>query len=207
MSIFKDFDLFISSLFFENGHFVWENNGFTNLMDKGVPEFIVGIALLIFSVWLWGKVLCKVLWGIDNKVVMLTTGTMFLGTGLVVNGIFKSFWGRARPEDIIEFGGAKSFSAPFVIADQCKWDCSFISGHTAVAFWTLSLALLAPKKYRNMVICGALIFGTLMGIIRIGQGAHFFSDVLVSAVINVTIILLMYKKLYGKFVNPFFHGQ
>lgn len=198
MAIFKDFDLFISRLFFENGHFVWENNSFTNLMDKGAPEFLVFIAMLIFGIWLLGKISCKVLWGIDNKVVLLTTGTMFLGTGLVVNGIFKSFWGRARPEDIIEFGGDKIFSAPFVIADQCKWDCSFVSGHTAVAFWTLSLALLAPKKYRNMAICGALVFGTLMGIIRIGQGAHFFSDVLVSAVINVMIITWMYKKLYVK---------
>jgi lipid A 4'-phosphatase len=32
-----------------------------------------------------------------------------IGPGLVVHGVFKDNWGRARPHDVIEFGGAKAF--------------------------------------------------------------------------------------------------
>lgn len=68
-------------------------------------------------------------------------------TFLIVNGIFKTFWGRARPRDIDLFGGSKAFSLPLEISNQCAWDCSFMSGHTAVAFWLLAPALLAPKSF------------------------------------------------------------
>lgn len=198
MSLFKQADIQISRYFFENGNFRWENNFFADLMDKGIPEVLVGIALLIFVVWLYGKLSCKTCFGIDTKVMFLTSGTMFLGPILIVNGIFKSFWGRARPYDVIEFGGEKRFTPPLAISDQCQWDCSFMSGHTAVAFWTLSLALLAPRKYRSLAVSAVLIFGTAMAVIRIGQGAHFFSDVLFSGLINISIVLWVYNRLFEK---------
>lgn len=141
-------DIYVSSLFYDGGHFLLEDNFLGNLIRRGIPELIVLSAAVIFAVWLYGKISCRVCGGIDNRVVLLTSGTMLVGPFLIVNGIFKTFWGRARPRDIDLFGGSKAFSLPLEISNQCAWDCSFMSGHTAVAFWLLAPALLAPKKFR-----------------------------------------------------------
>lgn len=198
MSLFRDIDLSLSRRFYNDGQFVWQDNAVAKVMGKGIPEVLVGIAVVIFLVWLIGKFRHKDYLGINTKVMLLTSGTMFLGPILIVNGIFKSFWGRARPSDVVQFGGDKLFTPPLEISDQCQWDCSFMSGHTAVAFWTLSLALLAPRKYRSLAISVVLVFGTAMAVVRIGQGAHFFSDVLFSALVNIALVLWVYKRLFEK---------
>lgn len=198
MSLFRDIDLSLSRRFYNDGQFVWQDNAVAKVMGKGIPEVLVGIAVVIFLVWLTGKFRHKDYLGINTKVMLLTSGTMFLGPILIVNGIFKSFWGRARPRDVVQFGGDKLFTPPLEISDQCQWDCSFMSGHTAVAFWTLSLALLAPRKYRSLAISVVLVFGTAMAVVRIGQGAHFFSDVLFSALVNIALVLWVYKRLFEK---------
>lgn len=196
LSELKNLDLEISSLFFDNGHFLWENQFFANLIRKGIPEIIVGAAALVFVIWLAGKIWCRVYCGITDKVIIFTTGTMFLGPIVIVNGIFKMFWGRARPRDIAEFGGDKSFSLPLQISDQCHWDCSFMSGHTAVAFWLLAPALLTPQKWRQSAVSAAIIFGIITAVVRVGQGAHFFSDVVFSALLMMVLIMIVYRKLY-----------
>lgn len=176
-------DIYVSSLFYDGGHFLLEDNFLGNLIRRGIPELIVLSAAVIFAVWLYGKISCRVCGGIDNRVVLLTSGTMLVGPFLIVNGIFKTFWGRARPRDIDLFGGSKAFSLPLEISNQCAWDCSFMSGHTAVAFWLLAPALLAPKKFRSFAVAAALLFGMTTAVFRIGQGAHFFSDVAFSALV------------------------
>jgi lipid A 4'-phosphatase len=60
-------------------------------------------------------------------------GVFALGPGLVVNGILKRFWGRARPSAVVEFGGTAQFTPPWQIADQCPKNCSFVSGEMAGA--------------------------------------------------------------------------
>ena len=191
-----DIDIYVSSLFYDNGHFVLEKDILGNLIRKGIPELIVLSAVIIFVVWLYGKKKHKVVWKIDNKIMLLTFGTMFLGPILIVNGIFKSFWGRARPQDVLQFGGNKMFTLPFEMSNQCAWDCSFMSGHTAVAFWLVAPALLAPKKYKLLTIGAALAFGCLTAVFRIGQGAHFLTDVLSSAVLMLVLIWFVYKRLF-----------
>lgn len=128
--------------------------------------------------------------------MLLTTGSMLLGPILIVNGIFKTFWGRARPYQIIEFGGNKNFTSPMVISNQCDWDCSFMSGHTAVIFWSLALALLLPHRYRKRGISAVIILGIATGIARIAQGSHFVSDVFFSATITYALILWLHFKLF-----------
>ena len=188
-------DIAISREFYRQTGWAADGGLFFSLMAKGIPEFIVLIAFIIFIVWLWDVLQHKNKLRISTKIMLLTSGTMFLGPIVIVNGIFKSFWGRARPESISEFGGSKIFSRALSFSDQCQWDCSFMSGHAAVAFWTLSLALLAPQRYRPLAITVSVFFGTLMGIVRIMQGQHFFSDVIFGAAITVILILSFYQQL------------
>lgn len=192
-------DIAVSRYFFENGSFAGRGNLFLQLMDKGIPEFWVGVAVLIGIIWMYGRINnCRWLWGIDTKFMLMTTGTMAIGPFLIVNFIFKSFWGRARPFDIVEFGGDKLFSRPLEISNQCSWDCSFMSGHTAVSFWVLSLALLAPKKYRLAAVLAAIVAGCAAAWSRLYQGYHFLSDVVFAAFVTTLVVLAMYQKVMKK---------
>ena len=50
--VITDIDIYVSSLFYDNGHFVLEKDILGNLIRKGIPELIVLSAVIIFVVWL-----------------------------------------------------------------------------------------------------------------------------------------------------------
>ena len=116
-----------------------------------------------------------------------------VGTGIVANAIFKENWGRARPSQIVEFGGEKKFTPAFVISDQCPHNCSFVSGDSAFAFGTLGFALLAGRRRRYVL--AALGFGVVVGAGRMLTGGHFLSDVVFSGVFTVLIVLILERLL------------
>ncbi len=112
-----------------------------------------------------------------------------VGAGIVANAIFKENWGRARPSQIVEFGGEKKFTPAFVITDQCPRNCSFVSGDSAFAFGTLGFALLAGRRRRYVL--AALAFGLVVGFGRMLTGSHFLSDVIFSGVFTVLTVLIL----------------
>ena len=62
--------------------------------------------------------------------------------------------------------------------------------------WLLAPALLAPKKFRFFAVAAALLFGVTTAVFRIGQGAHFFSDVAFSALVMCLLIVAVYRRLF-----------
>ena len=105
---------------------------------------------------------------------------LVLGPGLTVNTVFKEYWGRPRPREIVQFGGAKEFLQPWQkgIAHHGR---SFPSGHSSAAFYlSAPFFLLRRRKPRAAAWwqTGGLLFGTLMSVARITQGGHFLSDTL-----------------------------
>lgn len=102
-----------------------------------------------------------------------------LGPGLVVNGVFKSHWGRARPADVVEFGGQQPFTPAFVVSPACRRNCSFVSGHAATGFLLMSVAFLDRPRRRRWLWAG-IALGGAAGLGRIMQGSHFLSDVIFS---------------------------
>ena len=99
---------------------------------------------------------------------------LLLGPGLVVNQVFKQNWGRARPNEVVQFGGTNTYSAPLEISNQCESNCSFVSGHASGGFFILTLTW-ALRRRRWFWI--GLISGGLVGLGRILQGGHFLSDI------------------------------
>ncbi|EDZ67625.1 PAP2 superfamily protein [Nitrosococcus oceani AFC27] len=104
---------------------------------------------------------------------------LLLGPGLLVNEVFKNHWDRARPKQIVEFGGDKIFTAAGVPSDQCERNCSFVCGHASMGFYFLSFGYLFPRQRRRWLGIG-IGLGGLIGLARIAQGAHFMSDVVFS---------------------------
>ena len=105
---------------------------------------------------------------------------MLLGNGLVINGLLKESWGRARPVDVQVFGGLASFSPALLASNQCDSNCSFVSGHAATGFGLLAVGMLGSAATRRRWLKVGLLAGLAAGLIRIAQGGHFLSDVLFS---------------------------
>jgi membrane-associated PAP2 superfamily phosphatase len=104
---------------------------------------------------------------------------LLLGPGLVVNTILKDNVGRARPRELVEFGGSHRFSQVWQPGDTGR-NSSFPSGHAAVAFYLMAPWFILRGKKRIpavSVLVSGLAFGSLVGATRILQGAHFLSDV------------------------------
>jgi lipid A 4'-phosphatase len=103
-----------------------------------------------------------------------------LGPGLLINVLFKEEFGRARPREIVEFGGSQQFT-PFWRPGNAGTNSSFPSGHAAIAFSVLAPWFVLREKQRRTAVLFlllGLLFGTCVGIARILQGAHFLSDIL-----------------------------
>ena len=114
---------------------------------------------------------------------------------LFINLILKNFWGRARPNDILEFGGDKVFTPWFQFTNACQANCSFVSGDSSVGFSIVILYLITKKIE---FLYASLVFGFAIGFIRIIAGGHFFSDVLFSGAIIIILNLIIFQ-IYKKY--------
>jgi membrane-associated PAP2 superfamily phosphatase len=118
-----------------------------------------------------------------------------IGPGIVVNVVFKEYWGRPRPRENVQFGGKKEFLQPWQkgIAHQGR---SFPSGHSSAAFYLSSPFFIYRRSNPRTAawwLTGGLVFGVLMSIARITQGAHFLSDTLWGwGMVHLTAITLYY---------------
>jgi membrane-associated phospholipid phosphatase len=115
--------------------------------------------------------------------------TLALGPGLSVNLLIKEHSHRPRPFQTQDFGGQWPFR-PFGDFDgQCVTDCSFVSGETSTAAWSLAPALLTPPPWRAAVIGASVLFTLVMGVERVAYGGHYLSDVSFGALLNWFIVL------------------
>lgn len=101
-----------------------------------------------------------------------------LGPGLVVNAVFKEYWGRPRPREIVQFGGNREFLHPWQ-RGVAHGGRSFPSGHSSSAFYLTAPFFVYRRKNQRVArlwLIGGLSFGLLMSVARIAQGGHFLSD-------------------------------
>ena len=112
-----------------------------------------------------------------------------LGPGLVVNGVLKHSWSRARPKELAEFGRKLPYELVFTHVEGSKGR-SFPSGHASAAFFLCSLGFASAVWGTRLGMWTGLAVGVVWGALvawsRIASGAHFLSDVLWSAaLVNV----------------------
>ena len=120
-----------------------------------------------------------------------------VGLILIVNLGLKNLWGRSRPNEVIDFGGIDSFTPWYQVADRCISNCSFVSGDASVGFALIIFYFLLNNKIYLWI---ALIVGFGVGLLRIMEGGHFISDIVLAGVIMFVFYSLCYR-LYLKIRN------
>ncbi len=189
--IWPRFDLYVSQYFFDNGQgFIWEHHIIAKSIYK-LTHFIgatmlIGLPILIAACWIVkNDYLIK-----RRNIFIFLLSACILGPGLMVNLVLKDNWGRPRPRQIIEFQGDRQYEPPFSPSFECQRCHSFVSGHASVGFFFFSVALLVGKR-RWLLL--PVIAGTVIGIGRMVQGGHFFSDVLFSGWVVWFCSIILYK--------------
>ncbi|MBB3999982.1 phosphatase PAP2 family protein [Aureimonas pseudogalii] len=102
-----------------------------------------------------------------------------LGSGAIVQGL-KALVGRARPKDVLAFGGDSLFTAPWQIAGECMRNCSFPSGEAGSGMALLALAMLLPPARRRAGVALLAVPAIAVSLNRVAFGSHFLSDVVMS---------------------------
>ena len=189
LSVGPSIDIYVSGLFyFGNNQFLLQSYYDLTILFRKIFIPIILIYLLIIPMLSMILPLQQLYFNykFTFKDVVYLWGITFFNLVVVVNLFLKNGWGRARPGDILELGGKKFFTPWYEISNNCNTNCSFVSGDAAVGF-SLIVFLFLIKN--NFFYWFALIMGISLGLIRIMEGGHFLSDVVMSGSI---IFILSY---------------
>ena len=166
-----------------------------------MPIWVASVALAVLAAILLGFSLFRGAKAHTHWQLWAFITTLYvLGPGLLVNGLLKQYWGRARPVMVEAFGGNKVFTPPFEIAGQCSNNCSFVSGEAAsAAVMVIVLAVLfisaVPRPWRAAVFVALGALFMLASGMRVASGRHFLSDV----VFGGLFMLILARALYSAF--------
>ncbi len=181
----EDLDLGFSRLFFSDGTFI-EHPILSFLFAFGVFPAYAPCALIVICLATALYLLDRKYWTVAITTILLSLG---LGSGLLINGILKNSWNRPRPKQIQEFSGPYPYSPyyrPYLgpAKEPLK---GFPCGHCTMGYLFFSLYHLGRRFYnQSLKVCSltlALGIGTALGLGRVAQGGHFFSDVALSCLI------------------------
>ena len=143
---------------------------------------------------------CFKKWRLPALLIVLT---LAVGAGFISHVLLKDHWGRPRPRQAIEFSGSQPFRPYYSpnLFHQPEPSKSFVCGHCTMGFIFFALALVGKRiqsqslYYTSMAL--AFLLGSMLGITRIMQGGHFFSDVLWSGLIMWFTALTMDWLIYN----------
>ena len=190
-------DSTISGLFYGAGA-GWSDSGALEFIRRAAPPMILASLVFFVLIWLGGLATGEWIWNISTRPIVYLLTTVAIGPGLLVETLLKPHWGRARPKDVLQFGGHAAYTPPFIMAHECSRNCSFASGHTAIAFWLTAYAFLLPSAWRAKGFWIAAALGLLVGLVRIAQGAHFASDVAAAGLIVMTVNVALARLILGR---------
>jgi len=201
-SLYPEIDLHImhyiysnhgSAFFSRQGGELWSVFPFPTSLIKQISILLFSIIGVVFIM----NLLCKTTaLKLNTKMLTFILLVLLLAPGLLVNTVLKEYWGRARPHDVIEFGGTKHFTPPLIPSAQCSHNCSFVSGHTSMATFFVVFSFLLTGWRQKIGYGSALTFAVFVSLSRVLKGSHFPSDVMFSMLFTLMIGHLLYLKLF-----------
>ncbi|MEM7603291.1 MAG: phosphatase PAP2 family protein, partial [Verrucomicrobiota bacterium] len=144
---------------------------------------IPALILTIGSVVGYGASWSKQRWKPWRRVFIFILLVAVTGPGLVTNLALKENWGRPRPREVEGMGGHNAFE-PVLTVDRDSEGKSFPCGHATMGYLFMGgffLLLRYRRRWAIWILAGGFVGGTLTGIARMLQGAHFLSDVVWAA--------------------------
>lgn len=124
-----------------------------------------------------------------RKPALFLVLALAIGAGFITHAVLKDHWGRPRPKQVIAFGGMQEFRPIWKpnFTHQPEPSKSFPCGHCSMGFAFFAFYFLGKRLRKPWLsllgLSMALILGVGLGITRIAQGGHFFSDVVATALI------------------------
>ena len=189
-------DLAVAGLFYRgHGNFWLDDSGLAMAIHEALPVImeLAGAAIVVLLGW---DLYRRRNPAAAARQAVYLAACFIIGPGLIANTLLKDNWGRARPSQIVAFGGSARFAPPLLIGDQCPSNCSFVAGDPAAIFAFLAFALLLPAgRPRRIGVVTVAALGAVMGLIRMGQGGHFLSDVLFAGLFTSLVVLLLHRLL------------
>ncbi len=184
-------DLAIAGVFYDpaNRKFLAVDNPYLiPFREHGKIAIATCIGIIILALL---PLLSRRLPGIPPRNVIALTLSLIVGPGVLVNGILKPYGGRPRPVEVTQFGGNLRFVDWWNPTGGCETNCSFLSGEGTTAAWMFGPAMLVPPPWRGLAIGAAAVFAGGIGVLRMAAGAHFFTDILIGAIVTILIVLAL----------------
>ena len=188
-------DLYAANLFYDGTSFTLKGTLYEVFFFQSVRVITAGMILSYLVIVIHYLVTKRTILNVSKKALLYIFLVLSVAPGLIVNSMLKEHMGRARPVDIVQFGGTKEFTPAFIPSNQ--EGNSFSSGHAAAAFSLVGFALLAKRRKKTWMTL-ALAYGVAVIIARMGAGGHFLSDNVTSFFIVYIATHILYKLIFKK---------
>lgn len=181
--IFPNLDLTVSSFFYDFYDKTWLVDRESDLLwfhYRGLP-YIGEFLLFLIFIFLLIAIFTNSKNVIINKIKIRKNFWLFLLSAALIGPItitetIKTYSGRTRPINTQNFNGKLLYTPPLQQANQCKKNCSFISGHVAAASFILAFGWFLTNKRRYIYFACSFLFIVSTMFARIIPGGHFLSD-------------------------------
>ncbi len=146
-----------------------------------VPGLLLGFLGMVLFVASW----IRPHWQRVRRPGLFLALALALGPGLLINVGLKDQMGRARPRELTEYGKNQVYT-PFWRPGESGTNSSFPSGHAGAAFYCIAPFFIFRRSRPRLALAwlgGGLAWGSLTGLGRLLEGAHFFSDIVWAGVL------------------------
>ncbi|RWR11599.1 phosphatase PAP2 family protein [Sinirhodobacter populi] len=199
-------DLWISAAFWRSGTgFPLGNRELWDLLrnllwDIEIVVFVIALVACLRSLAQRRPVL-----GMPARAWAYIWSVFLIAPVLMANGVLKAYSGRARPANVVEFGGDSLFTRAGEITDQCQRNCSFVSGEVSsavalsVTLWLASVMWRGLEGWqRSYIRVVAVLIPVFVTLQRISAGRHFASDAVFGALLTLTAAWALYALFSGQ---------
>ena len=195
-------DVAASGLFFNGSSFPIAGNPWVEALRNALIYAEDGGFLVVLIAWFASRK--RPIANLQPRDWAFQAWVFLLGPGLLVNGVLKRLWGRARPFMTQDFGGQAQFSRAWEFADQCARNCSFVSGEAAGAT-ALAICLcgilranrgrITPLAYR-LGLGLAFLLPLVTAWQRMAAGRHYLSDVVLGSLLVCLLAAVLRRVMY-----------
>jgi membrane-associated PAP2 superfamily phosphatase len=160
-----------------------------SLLYRAAPWLTAGLVIAALAALGAGYSRTRPAWRRHAVLVLLAVA---IGPGVIDNVLLKDHWQHPRPRELVEFGGSRHYvPAPLIGREG---GASFPCGHCSVGFlyaagWWIWRR--RRPRWARASLLGGLALGVTLGAGRMAAGAHFFSDVIWSALLAFAVLHIL----------------